>query len=599
MPPGKARNNLYLLYLQKFLLSLVTAGGLQFMVSTAISLAVFEASPASKKRPQNPLSFIDIAPKAGLTTPNVFGGADRKRYLLETTGSGVGFIDYDRDGLVDLFFVNGKRLDESSTSSGPVNHLYKNRGDGAFTDVTRESGTGYSGWGQGVCVADYDNDGYDDLFVTYYGKNRFYHNNQNGTFTELAEKAGVAGTESRWNTGCAFIDYDRDGNVDLFVANYVDLGLDLSKIPPPGAGQYCQYKGVPLACGPRGLRPAVNHLYRNNGNGTFSDQSEPAGIRRTEGHYALGVLTFDYDNDGWPDIYVACDSAASILYHNNHDGTFKDLGFASGMAYNEDGEPQAGMGVAAADYNHDGHFDVVKTNFSDDSPNLYQNNGNGTFSDRVFLAGLGSLRSFLGWGVMFLDFDNDGWSDILMVNGHLSPEIDAAKIDTEYRQRKLLYRNLTDGNFEDVSLTAGPGPRAPHSSRGAATADLNNDGRLAIAVNEMNEPPSLLALEGIMENHWIGIRTVGSKSNRDGIGARVEIQAGQLKQTDEVRSGSSYLSQNDLRLHFGLGAATNIDRLTVRWPSGVLDRLENIPADQQIILEEGSPSWRVTQQKRH
>ena len=542
--------------------------------------------------------FIDIAPQAGLTASNVFGGLDRKSYLLETTGCGVAVIDYDRDVYLALFFVNGKRFETPQNSSAPVSHLYRNNGHGTFTDVTRQAGVGYSGWGQGVCAGDYDNDGYDDFFVSYYGKNKLYHNNRNGTFAELAEKAGVAGSEGRWNTGCAFIDYDHDGKLDLFVANYVDLGLDLSGVPLPGTGQFCQYKGIPLACGPRGLKPAVNYLYHNNGDGTFTDASQSAGMRRTEGHYALGVLTLDYDNDGWTDIYVACDSAASILYRNNHDGTFKDVGFASGTAYNDDGEPQAGMGVAAADYDQDGHLDLVKTNFSDDSPNLYHNNGNGTFSDQVFQSGLGRLRSYLGWGVLFFDFDNDGWSDILIVNGHLSPEIDVARIDTSYRQRKLLYRNLGNGHFEDLSKVAGPPLAEPHSSRGAAAGDIRNDGRLAIAVNEMNELPSLLALQDSMVNHWIGIRTVGTKSNRDGIGARVEVQAGQLKQMDEVRSGGSYLSQSDLRLHFGLDNSSKVDRLTIRWPSGVVDEMRDIPADQQIVVEEGSLMWRAVKERK-
>lgn len=534
-------------------------------------------------------TFLDIAPKSGLRPPNVFGGVEKKRYLLETTGSGVAFLDYNRDGLVDLFLVNGTRWEDSNN---PVSHLYRNNGKGMFADVTREAGINYSGWGQGACVADFDNDGYEDLFVTYYGKNKLYRNNRDGTFTDIAEQAGVAGQDGRWNTGCAFVDYDRDGRVDLFVANYVDLGPNLSGVPLPGSGQFCNYKGIPLACGPRGLRAAVNYLYRNNGDGTFTDTSERAGIRKTEGHYSLGVLTVDYDNDGWPDIYVACDSAPSILYHNNHDGSFTDNGVASGTAYNDDGEAQAGMGVAAADYDHDGYLDVVKTNFSDDSPNLYRNNGNGSFSDTVFQAGLGRLRHLLGWGVLFLDFDNDGWSDILIVNGHLTPEIDAANIDTTYRQQKVLYRNLQNGRFQEISSVSGPGFAARRSSRGAAAADIRNDGRISVAVNEMNELPTLLSQESPNTNHWIGIRTVGTKSNRDGIGARVEVQAGRLQQMDEVRSGGSYLSQSDMRLHFGLGVNKKVDSIVVRWPSGNIDRLENVPVDQHIIVEEGSSVWK-------
>jgi enediyne biosynthesis protein E4 len=539
-----------------------------------------------------PVRFLDIARRAGLMTANVSGGITSKKYILEMNGSGVAFFDYNHDGYVDLFVVNGTLLDRSASTEEPVSHLYRNNGDGTFTDVTREAGLAYSGWGQGACVADFDNDGYDDLFVTYYGKNRLYHNNGNGTFTEMAERAGVAGTDGRWNSGCAFLDYDRDGKVDLFVANYVDLGPNFSNVPKPGSGEFCQYKGIPIACGPRGLPAAVNYLYHNNGDGTFSDVSARAGIRNTEGHYALGVLTFDYDNDGWPDIYVACDSAASILYHNQRDGTFHDAGVASGVAYNEDGEAQAGMGVAAIDYDHDGFFDIVKTNFSDDSPNLYHNNGDGTFSDRVFQAGLGRQRNFLGWGVVAADFDNDGWSDIFTVNGHLTPEIDTAKSDATYRQRKLLYRNLRDGRFEDVTLASGPDIAGLHSSRGAAAADLYNDGRLSVVVNELHERPSLLAPEAVSQNHWIGIQLIGTRSNRDGLGARVEIESAGLRQIDEVRSGGSYLSQSDLRLHFGLGTATRADLVTVHWPSGTVDTVRGIPADHPVVIEEGSGMWR-------
>jgi hypothetical protein len=539
-----------------------------------------------------PVKFVDATAKAGLTAANVSGAVVNKKYILEMNGSGLAFIDYNRDGFVDLFLVNGTELERRAGMPEPVSHLYRNNGNGTFTDVTREAGVAYSGWGQGACVADFDNDGYDDLFVTYYGKNRLYHNNGDGTFTEMAERAGVAGADGRWNSGCAFIDYDRDGKVDLFVANYVALGPNFSNVPKPGSGEFCQYKGIPVACGPRGLPAAVNYLYHNNGDGTFTDVSASSGMRATEGHYALGVLTLDYDNDGWPDIYVACDSAASILYHNKRDGTFEDAGIASGLAYNEDGEAQAGMGLAALDYDHDGFLDVVKTNFSDDSPNLYHNNGDGTFSDSVFPAGMGRIRNLLGWGVIAADFDNDGWTDIFIVNGHLTPEIDAAKSDSAYRQRKLVYRNLRDGRFEDVTLASGLDGGGLHSSRGAGAADLYNNGRIAVAVNELHEKPSLLFPEAPAPNHWIGIQLIGTRSNRDGIGARVQVEAGGLRQIDEVRSGGSYLSQSDLRLHFGLGAATRVERITIRWPSGLVERLSGIPADRHIVIEEGSSSWR-------
>ena len=556
-----------------------------------ICIALAALAGAAVVREPWSVRFIDTAAKAGVLAANVSGDIAKKKYILEMNGSGLAFLDYNGDGHVDLFVVNGSRLDLAADPK-PVSHLYRNNGDGTFTDVTREAGVSDSGWGQGACAADFDNDGHEDLFVTYYGKNRLYHNNGDGTFTEVGEHAGVAGADGRWNSGCAFIDYDRDGKVDLFVANYVDLGPGFSNVPSPGSGEFCQYKGIPIACGPRGLPKAVNYLYHNNGDGTFSDVSVQAGIRATEGHYALGVLTFDYDNDGWPDIYVACDSAASILYHNLRNGTFEDAGISSGLAYNEDGEAQAGMGVAALDCDHDGFVDVVKTNFSDDSPNLYHNNGDGTFSDRVFQAGLGRLRNFLGWGVIAADFDNDGWTDVLIVNGHLTPEIDTARSDSSYRQSKLLYRNLGDGRFENVTPASGADLARLHSSRGAAAADLYNDGRLAVAVNELHEAPSLLVPEAQPRNHWLGIRLAGTWSNRDGIGARVEIETGGMRQVDEVRSGGSYLSQSDLRLHFGVGPAGRVDRVTVRWPSGTVDRISGIPANRHVLIREGTQSWR-------
>jgi len=537
-----------------------------------------------------PIHFTNEAARAGLTARNVSGDATHKKYLPELNGSGVAFIDYNNDGLPDIFQINGT-VAVPSDSAAPISHLYRNNGDGTFTDVTTKAGVGSSGWGQGACVGDYDNDGWDDLLVTYYGHNRLFHNNGNGTFSDVADEAGLAATNGKWNTGCAFVDYDRDGKLDLFIAAYVDLGDHFSDAPPPGSGEFCQYKGMPIACGPRGLKTAPNHLYRNAGNGKFTDVSETSGIRKTPGHYSLGVLTLDYDGDGWPDIYVACDSAPSILLHNNRDGTFRDVGLSSGTAFNDDGETQAGMGVAAADYDHDGHLDIVKTNFSDDSPNLYQSNGANTFSDRVFDAGLGRLREYLGWGVVAGDFDNDGWSDIFIVNGHLTPEIDKAAGDSRFRQRKLLYRNLRNGRFEEISSKSGSGFSELHSSRGAAAADILNDGRMSVFVNELDEPPSLLVPDRESTNHWIGIRTIGSESNRDGIGAVVRAKCGNLSQVDEVRSGGSYLSQNDLRIHFGLGSCNKVDELTVTWPCGRVDHWRNIPADQQILLNEGAASW--------
>lgn len=537
------------------------------------------------------VSYVEVSRQTGLNFQNVFGAAARKRYLLETTGCGVAWIDYDRDGYPDIFLVNGTTIEGFPSGQAPSNRLFHNKGDGTFTDVTVKAGLIHSGWGQGVCVGDYDNDGWDDIFVTCYGKNLLYHNNGNGTFTEVAEQAGVAGDPWRWNTGCVFFDYDRDGWLDLFVANYVDQGKDFHLLPQPGSGQFCQYKGIPMACGPRGLRTGRNFLYHNNRDGTFTDVSEKSGIVLLPGkHYALGTLSLDYDNDGWPDLYVACDSTASILYHNNHDGTFADLAFVAGVAYSGDGESQAGMGVSAGDYDQDGFLDLAKTNFSDDTPDLYHNNGDRTFSDATFAAGLGTHPNHMGWGVGFIDYDNDGWPDLFMANGFLDAVIDEYHIDSTYAEPKLLYRNVEGPGgtrrFEDVSNSSGPGIQTPSSSRGVAFADYDNDGDIDIVINNMNGPAYLLRNDGGNRNHWIKIKTIGVKSNRNGIGTRIEVRTGDQRQIDEVRSGGSYISQNDLRIHFGLGDHPAVDEITLRWPSGHVDRLRHVTADRTITVRE-------------
>lgn len=566
----------------------------------APALSILSSRPAASP---SLVQFSDVAVRSGIKFVNVFGGAKAKRYLLETTGSGVAWIDYNRDGFPDLFFVNGTTIEGFPSGQAPTNRLFRNNGDGTFTDVTTRAGLVHSGWGQGVCVGDYDDDGWDDIFVTYYGKNLLYHNNGNGTFSEVAEKAGVAGDPSRWNTGCAFVDYDRDGRLDLFIANYVDQGPDFRLLPQPGSGQFCQYKGIPMACGPRGLKTGRNFLYRNNGDGTFSDVSEKAGILVPGNHYGLGVVTLDYDNDGWEDLYVACDSAPSILYHNNRDGTFTDLALMAGVALSGDGEAQAGMGVTAGDYDEDGFLDLAKTNFSDDTPNLYHNNRDGTFTELTFESGIGNHPNYLGWGIGFIDYDNDGWPDLFMANGHLSPEIDSYHIDTTYAQSKVLYHNVpapaSGRRFMDVSGSTGPGIEMVSSSRGVAFADYDNDGDIDVAISNMNGEAYLLENKGGNRNHWIEIQTIGTKSNRDGIGARVEVRAGSQSQIDEVRSGGSYFSQNDLRLHFGLGRHTIIDEITVRWPSGLVDHWRDIPADCLMTAEEGKEIAAMRKPQRH
>jgi enediyne biosynthesis protein E4 len=536
------------------------------------------------------VSFINMGREAGLNAKTIFGGEHKNKYLLETTGCGVAFYDYDNDGWLDIFLVNGSRLEGFPKGSEPTSHLFRNNRDGTFTDVTVKAGVAHSGWGQGVCVGDYDNDGWDDLFVSYFGKNVLYHNNGDGTFTDVSEKAGVAGKGARWNTGCAFVDYDRDGKLDLFVANYIDLELATAPVPESGP---CLYKSVMVACGPPGLQGGKNILYHNNGDGTFRDVSEAAGILRANGTYGLGVLTADFDNDGWPDIYVADDSTASALYQNKKNGKFEDIAIEAGCALSPDGKPQAGMGVSAADYDLDGNLDIVKTNFAGDTPSLYHNQGGANFEDATFSAGLGAHTQFLGWGCGFFDMDNDGWPDILICNGHVYPEVEQLKTEAGYAQRKLLYQNLHNGHFADISLQAGPGISDPAPSRGAAFGDFDNDGDIDVVVNTVNDFPQLLRCDTKLNNYWIKIRTIGTKSNRSGIGARlvcvthVPGESKPHRQIDEVRSGGGYFSQNDLRVHFGLGKSDKVDVLEIHWPSGQVDTLKDIKPNQVIFVKEG------------
>jgi len=544
------------------------------------------------------VSFINVARESGLNAKTIFGGEHKNKYLLETTGCGVAFYDYDNDGWLDIFLVNGSRLEGFPAGSEPTSHLFRNNRDGTFTDVTAKAGVAHSGWGQGVCIGDYDNDGWEDLFVTYYGKNVLYHNNGDGTFTDVSQKAGVAGKGTRWNTGCAFVDYDHDGRLDLFVANYIDM--DLATAPVPESGP-CLYKSVMVACGPPGLQGGKNILYRNNGDGTFTDVSEATGIFRANGTYGLGVLTADFDNDGWPDIYVANDSTASALYRNKGNGTFEDVAVEAGCALSPDGKPQAGMGVSAADYDLDGNLDLVKTNFAGDTPSLYHNLGVGNFEDATFTAGLGAHTQFLGWGCGFLDFDNDGWPDILICNGHVYPEVEQLKTEAGYEQRKLLYRNLRNGHFADVSLNAGSGISDPVAARGCAFGDFDNDGDIDVVVNTVNDYPQLLRCDSTLQNNWIKVRTIGTKSNRSGIGARLKCiahlpdESKPHQQIDEVRSGGSYISQSDLRVHFGLGKAEKVDVLEIRWPSGHVDTVKDIKANQLIFVKEGEGIVRTMQ----
>jgi enediyne biosynthesis protein E4 len=542
---------------------------------------------AAQSIPKSVANFVDIAEKAGLTMKNVFGGVDTKKYIIETTGTGVAIFDYDNDGWPDILFVNGTTLEDMKAGkSGPTNHLYHNNHDGTFTDVTEKAGLAdATGWGQGVCVGDYDNDGWDDLYITYYGKNRLYHN-EHGVFKLVSEKAGVGGNGKEWGAGCAFVDYDRDGHLDIIVANYVDF--DVNTAPAPGDRPSCMWKGAPVMCGPRGLPHHKNILYHNRGDGTFEDVTVKAHIDQTNGHYGLGVSTLDYDNDGWPDIYIACDSTPSILYHNNRDGTFTDVAVVAGAAFNEDGREQGGMGTTIGDYDGDGRLDIFKTNFSDDTSTLYHNNPDGTFTDVTTAAGLGLHTKYLGWGTMFFDFDNDSWPDLMLVNGHVYPEVDKFHLGSNYQEPRVLYHNNGDATFADVSDAAGPAITTMASSRGLAVGDLWNTGQLSAVISNMNDKPSLLKNEQKYSNHWIAFKTVGTKSNRDGIGARITVRAGKRLLVDEVRSGSSYFSQSDMRVHFGLGSAAKLDSVEIRWPSGLTERFDNASIDQINTMKEGT-----------
>ena len=541
-------------------------------------------------------SFVDVAKQSGLNAKTIYGNEHKNRYLLETTGCGVAFYDFDHDDWLDLFLVNGTRLDGFAKGQEPISRLFKNNRDGTFTDITAKSGMTRSGWGQGCCIGDYDNDGLDDLFVSYYGQNILYKNHGDGTFTDVTVKAGLAQSRTRWNTGCAFLDYDKDGHLDLFVANYIDFDIKTAPLPE-AAG--CAYKGMQVACGPPGLEGGKNILYRNNGNGTFTDVSEKAGMWNTIGTYALSVTVADLDDDGWPDIYVANDSTAATLYQNQKDGTFKDVAIESGVAYSPDGKPQAGMGVAVGDFNRDGLLDIVKTNFAGDTDSLYQNLGDGTFEDHTYLSGLGINTRYLGWGVGFVDLDNDGWLDIFISNGHVYPEVDGSHLDAPYAEHKYVYRNLRNGQFEEVTNIAGTGVTAAAPARGCAFGDYDNDGDMDVVVNCVNAPPQLLRCDSSIARNWIKVRLVGKKSNRSGIGSRITVTATTaaqeksgiakqpLKQVEEVRSGGSYFSQNDMRIHFGLDSATKADLVEIVWPSGTKDVLKDLAANRLYVVEEG------------
>ncbi len=527
--------------------------------------------------------FTDIAHQAGLTAPVIYGGVKTKTYILESIGCGCAFIDYDQDGWPDLFVLSGSRLE--GAPEGATNRLYKNNRNGTFTDVTEQAGLHRTGWALSVSVGDYNNDGFEDLFITYYGRNVLYRNNGDGTFTDVTEKSGLLGNRDRWSSGCCFVDYNRDGHLDLVVASYIDS--DLAHIPKPGENLNCMYKGVPVNCGPRGLPTGRCLLYRNNGDGTFTDVSEASGFARATQSYCLTVTAADFDNDGWPDIYVACDSTYSLLFMNNRDGTFREEGLVRGVALNEDGMEQAGMGVAVGDIDLNGNLDIFKTHFSDDTNALYKNDGKANFEDVTLRAGLGVETRFVNWGGGIADFDNDGNPDLLYVTGNVYPEIESTFPAYPDKTPRVVFRNLANGKFEELIKEAGTGIAAPHSSRGCAFGDFDNDGDVDVLIVNLNEPPSLLRNDVTGGNHWLKVKLVGKQSNRSAIGARVIAKYGTKKQAQEVASQSSFFSANDLRLHFGLGPATSAD-LEVRWPSGLRQTFAGLSVDRIIVIEEGA-----------
>ena len=540
-------------------------------------VALLFSSPILRTNEQPlPVQFTDITEKAGITFKHV--SSPDKKYIVESMSGGVALFDYDNDGYLDIYLVNSLTVDMVKSKQKTRSALYHNNGDGTFTDVTEKAGVGDIGWGMGVAIGDYNNDGFDDIYVNCLGPNHLLKNNGNGTFTDVTQKAGVG--DPRWSAGASFVDYDNDGKLDLFVSNYVDF--DVNHLPEFGKDRTCQFKGIPVQCGPRGLPGAGDSLYHNNGDGTFTDVSRKAGVSDPDGYYGLGVIASDFDGDGLVDIYVANDSTPNFLYHNNGDGTFKDIGFNSGTAVNENGSEQGSMGVTLGDYDHDGKLDLFVTNFDDDYNTLYHNDGHGSFTDVSYAAKVAAVSlPYVGWGTKFFDYDNDGWVDLLVVNGHVYPQLPT------YRQRNLVHHNNRDGTFTEVGAQLGAPFAEKRTGRGAAFGDIDNDGDVDVIINNLDGTPQLLRNEGGNANNSVLIKLIGTKSNRDGIGARVTVVAGDLKQLDEVHSGDSYLSQSDMRLPFGLEKRTKVDLIEVHWPSGVVDKIANVNANKILTIKEG------------
>jgi len=555
----------------------------------------------SEKRPitaggfvaTGPIVFQDITGKAGLSGWRHVMGTPETKYILETVGSGVALLDYDNDGWLDIYLVNGSTYDALSGKAYPPHAaLFHNNHDGTFTDVAGKAGVTNDRWGFGVAVGDYDNDGWPDLYVTNFGKNRLYHNNHDGTFTDVAEKAGV--TLGNWSTGATFGDYDGDGRLDLFVAGYVHYDIDHPPVPgsPVVAFSTCEFRGLKVMCGPRGLKGEPDHLFHNNGDGTFTEVSEKAGVGDANAYYGLSAVFADFNNDGKVDLAVANDSTPNYLYLNKGNGTFEDASYASGYALNENGRETASMGIAVGDYLNNGLLDLYNTVFSDDYKPLYRNDGGGNFTDVSYQAEIAEPTiPFLGWGTGFLDFDNDGWKDLLAANGHVYPGVDKSDWGTTFAQRPLLFRNLHNGKFEVVPAVKGTGLADLLTARGAAFGDVFNDGRIDVVINQLNNPPALLQNVDGNHNHWVGLRLVGgAKSPRDAVGATVYLKAGGTEQRGDVISGGSYASSNDFRLHFGLGSIAKVDGVEIHWPSGNVQHLDLPKVDCFFTIVEGKPA---------
>jgi enediyne biosynthesis protein E4 len=527
------------------------------------------------------IRFTDVTAQTGITFKHV--SSPEKKFIVESMSGGAALFDYDNDGLLDIYLVNSPTVATAANPRRARSELWRNQGNGTFADVTEKSGLGYPGWGMGVCTGDFNNDGQEDIYVACFGPDRLYQNNGDGTFTDVTERTGV--NDSRWSTAAAFADYNNDGWLDLFVANYVDLRLD--NLPEFGKGPTCQYRGIAVQCGPRGLPGAGDALYRNNRDGTFSEISGAAGVSDPAGHYGLGVQWCDFNEDGYVDLYVANDNRPNYLYRNNANGTFSDISLQSGAALTENGSEQASMGVTIGDYDHRGRWSIFVTNFSGESDTLYRHENDFRFTDVSLASGTAlSNFPFVGWGTKFFDYDNDGWLDLLVVNGHIYPQMENANLGTTYLQRKLLYKNNRNGTFAEIAETLGPALTERASSRGAAFGDLDNDGDVDVVVNNIDGAPTILRNDG-GKNNFVMIRLIGSEGNRNAIGARVKVVSGDLAQIDECRSGGSYISQNDTRLHFGLEGRTNIDRITVHWPGGKIETIIGVPANRFMTIKQG------------